>query len=433
MPASTRVPAAPPTAPTAWTPAARVAFRFSVVYLGLYAAVTQILGGVLILPNAYVPALGPLPPLRDFTFWLAGQLGAEPPLDFAGTSGDTLFHWVQNAWVLAAAVVATAAWSIADSRRHYAALHAWFRLFVRFALAAQMFYFGMAKVIPTQFRPPALTTLVERVGNLSLSDLLWVFIGASTPYQILTGAAEVAGGLLLVVPRTVTLGALVCLADMLQVFALNMTYDVGLKQISFHLVLMSLFLLAPDARRLANVLVLNRPAPPSALLPLFRTPRANRIAAGVQLLFGLYLLGIFTNTSLRWWYAPDGPGAPRSALYGIWSVDRMSIDGELRDPDSNDYDRRWRRLIFDAADHMAFQRTDDSFARYGTIIDEGTRTLTLTKGRSRMWKSTFTYERPAPDRLVLDGVMDGYRITVQLSLVPLDTFRLRHTDFRWVR
>jgi hypothetical protein len=432
MSASPRVPVVPASA-TAWTPAVRVAFRFSVVYLGLYAAVTQILGGVLILPNAYVPALGPLPPLRDFTFWLAGHLGAEPPLDFAGTSGDTLFHWVQNAWVLAAAVVATAAWSMVDSRQHYAALHAWFRVFVRFALAAQMFYFGMAKVIPTQFRPPALTTLVERVGNLSLSDLLWVFVGASTPYQVLTGVVEVAGGLLLIVPQTATLGALVCFVGLLQVFALNMTYDVGLKQISFHLVLMSLFLLAPDAARLANVLVLNRPAPPSTVPPLCRTRRANCIAAAVQLAFGLYLLGIFTNTSLRWWYAPDGPGAPRSALYGIWNVDRMSIDGELRNPDANDYDRRWRRVIFDAADHMAVQRTDDSFARYGTVIDERTRTLTLTKGRSRIWRSTFTYKRPAPGRLVLDGVMDGSRITVQLSLVPLDTFRLRHTNFRWVR
>ena len=59
-------------------------------------------------------------------------------------------------------------------------------------MAAQMFYYGMAKIIPTQFPPPSLVTLVESVGNLSLSDLLWTWVGASTPYQVFTGCAEMA-------------------------------------------------------------------------------------------------------------------------------------------------------------------------------------------------------------------------------------------------
>ena len=135
-----------------------------------------------------------------------------------------------------------------------------------------MFYYGLAKVIPTQFPPPSLVTLVEPVGNLSRTDLLWTFIGASTAYQIFTGCAEVLGGILLVVPRTTMLGALICLADMIQVFVLNMTYDFGLKLISFHLILMSLILLAPDFRRLSNLFFLDRAAGPSSHPPLFRTP-----------------------------------------------------------------------------------------------------------------------------------------------------------------
>ena len=42
------------------------------------------------------------------------------------------------------------------------------------------------------------------------------------------------------------LGALVCLVDAVEIFALNMTYDVPVKLFSFHLVIMSLFLLAPE-------------------------------------------------------------------------------------------------------------------------------------------------------------------------------------------
>jgi hypothetical protein len=57
-------------------------------------------------------------------------------------------------------------------------------------------------------------------------------------------------GFLLIFPRTTMLGALVGLADMIQVFMLNMTYDVCVKTTSFHLLLLSLFLLAPDLPRL---------------------------------------------------------------------------------------------------------------------------------------------------------------------------------------
>ena len=52
--------------------------------------------------------------------------------------------------------------------------------------------------------------------------------------------------------RTALFGALICLADTVQVSMLNMTYDVPVKMLSFHLVLMALFLLAPDLPRLAN-------------------------------------------------------------------------------------------------------------------------------------------------------------------------------------
>ena len=49
--------------------------------------------------------------------------------------------------------------------------------------------------------------------------------------------------------------------------AYALTYDVGVKILSFQLILMSLFLLAPDFPRLSNVLLLNRPAGVSSEAP----------------------------------------------------------------------------------------------------------------------------------------------------------------------
>jgi len=416
-------------------------FRLSVVYFTLYAFATQIIGGVVLTPWFSFPALGTVWPLRNLTEWLAEHVfGLRTPLLFTGNSGDTVFHWIQNAWLVTFAIVITAAWMIwrprsgrrpASDREQ--AWHAWFRVFLRFALAAQMFYYGMAKIIPTQFPPPSLVTLVESVGNLSLSDLLWTWVGASTPYQVFTGGAEMAAGILLLFPRTTTLGALIGFVDMLQVFVLNMTYDFGLKQISLHYLLMFAFLLAPDAPRLASVLVLNRPAEPSAQRDLFATARANRIALVAQVVFGIYLIGMFTWIATRSYYAPGGPGEPRSPLYGIWNIEAMTVDGETRPAVLNDYDRRWRRAIFDTANVVVFQRTDDSLAHYEATIDTASRAIALTKRNGGPWRASFTFDRPSADRLVLEGTMDGYKLQLRLRLIDFDTFRLLNSRFRWIR
>jgi uncharacterized membrane protein YphA (DoxX/SURF4 family) len=382
---------------------------------------------------------------------------------------------VQTAWLLALSIVLALAWTVADRRVRLkpgiavrlkadttyttrgrrpaettpasddsvrsvrlqpdraATIAKWFRLFVRFALAGQMFYYGMAKVIPSQFPPPSLVTLVEPTGNLSINALLWTSIGASVAYEIFTGIAEVAAGLFLLVPQTTPLGALIALADMILVLILNLTYDIGLKQMSFHLVLLALWLLAPDFRRIADVLVFDRPTPASTQPPLFATARANRMALAAQVLVGVYLLVVFTTVANGYWHGPGGAGEPKSALYGIWNVDELWVDGEERPAVLNDYDRQWRRAIFDTEGTLVLQRLDDSFAHYGATIDAARQTVTLRKGQSRLWQSLFAYRRPADDQLVMDGEMDGHTIHAVFRLVPRDTWRLLNSTFRWIR
>jgi hypothetical protein len=127
-----------------------------------------------------------------------------------------------------------------------------------------------------------------------------------------------------------------------------------------------------------------------------------------------------------------GGGSPKSALYGIWNVEQLNIDGQTRSPLITDYGR-WRRVIFDAPSRMAFQRMDDSLARYGASIKVDDKILTLTEDDDKNWKASFIFQRPNPDQLILDGNMDGHKVHMQLELFDRKKFLLVSRGFHWVQ
>jgi uncharacterized membrane protein YphA (DoxX/SURF4 family) len=417
-----------------WNLATRIGFRFCFVYFGLYCLTTQILGSLVTNPEVDVPDPSTLWPMRQIIFWTAAHIfRVAHPLVYGGSgSGDKTFDWVAAFCLLIFAILATVIWSGLDRRReNYASLYKWFRVCLRFALASQMFSYGLAKLVPLQMPFPYLTTLLEPYGNFSPMGVLWSSVGASPAYEIFAGSAEMLAGILLIFPRTTTLGALVCLIDSAYIFTLNMTYDVPVKLFAFHMILMSVFLLAPEFSRLVDFFLRNRLVEPSTQPALFRTRRANRIALAVQIVIGVWLVGINAYGSWSGWHI-YGDGRPKSALYGIWNVDEFTIDGQTRSPLLTDNDR-WRRIVFDFPERTAFERMDETFARYSATIDINNQTLGLTKNDDKNWKADFHFQRAAQDQLTLDGKMDGHTIHMQLQLVDRNKFLLVNRGFHWIQ
>ncbi|HJQ21233.1 MAG TPA: hypothetical protein VJ867_12865, partial [Gemmatimonadaceae bacterium] len=259
-----------------------IAFRFAFLYFGLYVLMTQMLGGLLPIPKLDVPVLAEHAPVRPVVLWVGHHLlGVQPTVHPTG-SGDTLFDWTSAFTFLLLATLGTVIWSLA--RRHaapYPRLHKWFRLFLRVALGTTMLSYGFAKVYPLQMPTVFLPRLLEPYGDFSPMGVIWYSIGAAPGYERFIGSAEVLGGVLLLLPWTTLIGALVTLGVTTGVFVVNMTYDVPVKLFAFHLVLMSAFLIAPDARRLADWFVFNRvvtPAPAPRYGPSARSHRAWIIA-----------------------------------------------------------------------------------------------------------------------------------------------------------
>lgn len=346
--------------------------------------------------------------------------------------GDSTYGYVQIFCFLVISMAAALIWTLLDrKRRSYAWLYEWLRVYVRFLLAATLIEYGASKVFPSQF--PALTPdrLMQPIGDASPMGLLWTFMGASAAYTAFAGLGEMAGGLLLTVRRTTLLGALVCIAVMSNVVMLNFSYDVPVKVYSSHLLLMAVFLAAHDLRRLANVFVLNRPAEPEELRPLFRRKGLARTAAALAAVFILYETGTSLYGSYKDTEEYGRKAASSSPLYGMWNVEEIVVDGKVRPPLVTD-EKRWRRMFYNTPGRFAIQLMSDSRERYGLELDDKKRTLVLTRRTDPNWKTTLVYRRLQPDVLLVEGPFDGHEVRARLRRAEPPEFLLVTRGFHWI-
>lgn len=397
-----------------WNPITRVLFRFAFSYLFLYNFPFPL---DYFWPDAFI---------RYEQMWhtvviaVGKQFFNVTITTFTNGSGDTTYDYLKTLCMLVVALAATMIWSIADRRRlSYTRLHEWLRVYVRYSLAAAMIAYGAVKVIPpTQFPAPTLDRLIQPFGDASPMGIVWTFMGASAAYTFFTGVGELLSGLLLLLRRTTLLGALIGIAVMANIVALNFFYDVPVKLFSSHLLVMAVFLVLPEWRRLVQFFVLHAPS------RLFQV-KWQRIASMV---LGTAIALFIIYSSFE---SAMGVDLPRSPLRGIWNVDTLTVDGVDHPPLVTD-GTRWRRVVFDYAEMVAFQNMADSRERYRLKLDEKNGSMQLKKRDDPKWAATLSYKHPSPTELVVDGSMDGHTYHAILHKADDPSFRLTTRGFHWI-
>lgn len=392
--------------------AAAYARRWLVAYLLVY---------ILPFPLTAVPVLEVLASFpHDFWDALMGWvgetlLGVTAVRRYTG-SGDTMLHYVELLSFAALATVAATVWHLRAGGGPVSGLVLdRTRALVRLFLGVYMLMYGIQKVIPVQMPAPGPSALVVPLGDFQPSDLLWLFIGASVPYQMILGLAELVGGALLFWRRTTLPGAIVCAIVMSQVFALNMCFDVGVKLLSAHLLLCALFLVAQDARRLWCCLLLRgaveaRPVDPYPLA----TTRRRRVVAAVKVVFVLHVTVMFT------WFSYDFYAAPPAPLTGVYRVESFTGGAAPR----------WTRVGIGGR-VGALIRDDGHAERFALRFDDAARTITWTPD-SAARPFVLRYTESTPDSLQLEGEIDGVPTSAVLRRVD-DTFALTSHSFQWVQ
>jgi hypothetical protein len=396
----------------------RIGFRFLFAYFVLYAFP---------FPLDFMPFIGGRLVGPWIRMWetLAKPFFHIPAEVSSNGSGDMTWNYVQIACFAAVAAIATLIWSVLDRKRpNYVRLHQYLHAYLRFALAAAMLDYGVAKVIPTQFPPPPLDRLVQTYGDSSPMGLLWTFMGTSAAYTIFSGAAEMLGGLLLIARRTTLLGALVSIAVLSNIVALNFFYDVPVKIYSLHLLMMAVFVAAPDTRRLIDFFIL-RPAE-----PLFRTRALHITSLVLRTLVVATIIYIAAQTAFGF-IGEMRNVALRSPLRGVWNVDVLDVDGVSRPPLVTDA-ARWRRFVFDYQGRMSIFLMSDERLRYTIDLDPKKKSISFTNRYDPKDKFGLTYLRPDGATLQLDGMVAGRKVHALCKLADDKQFLLINRGFHWI-
>jgi hypothetical protein len=253
--------------------------------------------------------------------------------------------------------------------------------------------------------------------------------------------AETVAGLLLLHRRTVTAGLFAATGAFLNVVMINLAYDVPVKLFASHLLFACLFLLALDAPRLLNFLVLNRATPATTAYDLPFTEPWQRW--GARALKALLVWQILAMPAWRGWTsyqmstAPKPPGAIPVGVYQVRRFVRNGVDVPVSPDDS----LRWRDVIIDNASAGSVGTRDPVFwQRYGRgyfrfAADSAARLAQVWKTSTIPRDSTFLFTMRYAVRdsvtVELRTAIRGDSVVAELVRVPRH-FQLAERQFHWI-
>jgi uncharacterized membrane protein YphA (DoxX/SURF4 family) len=427
----------PANTPSAWTASQQLLFRFFVSWFLLY---------IFFNPNGILPGVDEaynfyITPIHSLITWIGAHILhlSKPVTSFTNGSGDTTYDFLVILLIFVLSALACIVWTLLDRKRgSYTILFYWVTTILRYYLGITMLSYGFAKVFKLQFPYPDLSRMLEPYGESSPMGLAWAYMGYSTGYNLFTGFAEVIAGSLLFFRRTTAIGAFIAFIVVANIMAMNYSFDIPVKLLSTTMVLMSLFLLGDNIRRLFNLFFLGRNTTLSVVPRAPIRKKSLRITlVVVKCLLVIYSIGGTAYSSLDA-LNQYGDNTPHTALYGIYNTHSFLLNNDTLAPLQTDT-IRWKQLVVDGSPTYPYGKIkmmSDSFLSYGIKTDTITHLMTITDyaDSNKRWRLHYIY--PSKDSLILWGSRlwgkQADSIRIAMIRYPLKKFRLNSRGYHWI-
>lgn len=376
---------------------------------------------------------------------------------YDGQHNDRVYIYLLYFIMATVGVLGAMIWSVLDRKRtNYQTLYYWLTAILRYYLAFTLFLFALEKFFKMQFPDLGYYTLTEPLGDMSPMSLAWAFFGYSYGYNVFMGIAESAA-LLLLFRRTTTFGALLTLAALTNVMAVNFNYDVHAKMYPTALFLMAVFLLLKDLKRLLSFFFTGQ----AISLPVIKAPVFNKQWMNIsKMALKVLVIGYFTIFPLVDYFGYKNSAEERnkakSRISGVYDVDTFVSNNDTL---SIDNPLRWNQIAI--GDNMieAVRLSGDSIAflyvsiNKNEMIVSGDQKDLFTKMQeiyneqgidiypkmdsiliARQIESSLHFDFQDSTTLRLKGMIKSDSVFITAKRKPLDinNFRLMKRYFHWI-
>ena len=253
------------------------------------------------------------------------------------------------------------------------------RIVCCYYVSLQLLKYGFDKVFKGQFYLPEPNILYTQVGQMDKSMLFWTAMGTSWSYNVFMGLMEVTPAVLLLFKKTRVLGLVLATGVLLQVFMINVGFEITVKWFSGFLLGLSLLLLSPYFQPIFVFLIRQgKTSLPGYVwqfpikMPVFIYATLKTFVVGLLFLEGTYPYLKYNNF--------NDDQAPRPVLHGAYEVLRM--DGT--NGDTLAWPLPVKRIFIHRRGYLIVQDARDDMQDYKLVVAEGGGWLMLTdyEGRS---------------------------------------------------
>jgi hypothetical protein len=249
-------------------------------------------------------------------------------------------------------------------------------------------------------------------------------MGTSRLYNVFTGSIEVLASILLFFKRTRMTGLLLAAASLLQVVAVNFSFDISVKLYSILLFSLSLYLLAPYWLRLFTFLFtrIEIPALPPPITVFSKLPS---LCVFIKwLITGLFLFEAFYPYIQANNFNDDTAGRPY--MHGAYEV-----KGVIAGTDTlNEADYPVKRFFIHRNGYMIFQNSKDEMQDYSLIYDTTNQLLLLKDYQLRELLLKYSCH-PADSMLFLQYNKDGKEYQVSGKSLDWKKLPVLRKGFHW--
>jgi hypothetical protein len=331
-----------------------------------------------------------------------------------GTCGDYPQHFQALYIGIAVGAIAGSLLTVLLKKTSYGSLvYPMALTLIRYFLASILMSYGIVKIFATQF-PHMMANMDARFIELNPMRVAWTFFGYSRGYQMFLGWGEFIPGILLLFRRTWLLGAIFAAVVMLNVFVINIFFEVCLKLNSGLYLILALFLIGQRIIPLWRFFILNKKARNKNFQSL---ENPNWLRRGITFANIIFIAGLLiwggNKCYETYQYAnrissvPVVQGAWKTGAFHRWEKDRWI---PLTSRDS----LFAQKIFFEGS--LGVIKNDFIRDRFILEVDEFKKMLTLTFRTSNnefLPPVRWQFDLPATDSLVLLGKWRGDSIRVQ--------------------